>query len=158
MNITIGVIKVNAISNIGSLNIGKTILCNNEAVETTVAAEETIADGAQHAEESAGEAPLAEPAYAEAPYAAAPLPPPPWSAAAAPAPMPTWSAAGSPPGLPNAAPAAFPADAWQRSSPVPPIPARSVAPTPARPIAPVAEARANPRSSRSGGDVGNRQD
>ncbi|GGG09880.1 hypothetical protein [Paenibacillus abyssi] len=31
MNISIAIIKINSISNIGSMNIGKTILCKNEA-------------------------------------------------------------------------------------------------------------------------------
>lgn len=31
MNISIAIIKIDSISNIGSMNIGKTILCKNEA-------------------------------------------------------------------------------------------------------------------------------
>lgn len=35
MQINIGMIKVNSISSIGSLNVGKTILCKNEQISTS---------------------------------------------------------------------------------------------------------------------------
>jgi hypothetical protein len=34
MRINIGIIKINVITNVGSLNVGKTILCNNRATVT----------------------------------------------------------------------------------------------------------------------------
>jgi len=34
MRITIGIIKINVITNVGSLNVGKTILCNNRSLVT----------------------------------------------------------------------------------------------------------------------------
>lgn len=36
MNIVIKNIKINSISNIGSLNIGKTIFCKNQATQTFI--------------------------------------------------------------------------------------------------------------------------
>jgi hypothetical protein len=41
MNISIYNIKVNSITNIGSLNIGKTILCRNQTTEVTSPKEES---------------------------------------------------------------------------------------------------------------------
>jgi hypothetical protein len=35
MNITIGIIKVNYINNLGSMNIGKTIICRNQTIESS---------------------------------------------------------------------------------------------------------------------------
>jgi hypothetical protein len=34
MQINIGIIKINVITNVGSFNVGKTILCNNRALVT----------------------------------------------------------------------------------------------------------------------------
>lgn len=35
MNITIGLIKVHYINNLGSMNIGKTIICRNQAIDSS---------------------------------------------------------------------------------------------------------------------------
>mgnify|MGYP006976758025 CR=1 FL=1 len=53
MQINIGIIKIHVITNVGSLNVGKTILCNNRAT-VSVQPEPAEPGGQQAAEESAG--------------------------------------------------------------------------------------------------------
>lgn len=45
MNINIGMIKVNTIGTIGSLNIGKVILCRNESNTATYGTGQKVGDG-----------------------------------------------------------------------------------------------------------------
>jgi hypothetical protein len=53
MNINIYMVKVQSISNIGSLNIGKTILCKNQAAEISQG------NGSEPAEPAVGVSPVA---------------------------------------------------------------------------------------------------
>jgi hypothetical protein len=52
MQINIGIIKINVITNVGSLNVGKTILCNNRST-VTVQPGPAEPDGSQDAEANA---------------------------------------------------------------------------------------------------------
>ncbi|WP_274363481.1 hypothetical protein [Paenibacillus thermotolerans] len=75
MNINIGMIKVNTIGTIGSLNIGKVILCRNESNVAQYGTGEMVGDGVKHIPEKVPSQQL------ELPEAPEPSPVPPVPAA-----------------------------------------------------------------------------